>query len=259
MAARMNKLFLGTIASVMTLGAACGTTIVDTTGSGTTSTGSGTSSGQGGSPCFDQCPTGPDASVGPGTSVASSSTGFGTGGVSATSGTGMGTGGASPVACPSSEPTENASCAGYPDGYRCTYGDSVQPQCRESATCQGGEWVPAAVLCPAPLPGGCPAGEPKSNVTCGSEQAECVYGDDICACGCNGGIACIAPYEWSCSTTPPAPCPSLAPNSGTVCPSADEGASCTYGNPCGDGALVACTGGLWTWQGVECAGLVQGP
>ncbi len=218
----MNKLNLGLLSLVAV--AACGGTVV--------SNGAGGAGGAGTT----------------GTTTTSTST-------TTTSTTGTGAGGATSGSCPATEPTTaGASCAGVPDQLRCTYGDSVRPDCRDAWVCSGGLWTTNHSVCVEPPAGVCGAAQPPAETVCPGMGDVCTYGDDICYCGCSGGL-CAVPYLWQCSGSPTvAGCPPVVPNDGTAC--SVEGADCVYGAVCSSaGAEVSCTDGRWLWNlEVVCAG-----
>ncbi len=222
MRAAMNKLHLGlpAFAAVVAL-VACGGSVVDqSTG------GSGTGAGAG---------------TGAGTSAGNSTTGAG--------------GSVAQGPCPVAEPTEASACTGVPDQFRCTYGESVRPECRDVWICSGGAWTTTKGECVQPPPGDCAATQPGPQTVCANMGDVCTYGDTICECGCGGGIACEPPVSWACSGPPTTPgCPAAVPNDGTPCGAA--GVECTYGDPCTQsGALVSCTSGLWLWNTmIACGG-----
>jgi hypothetical protein len=209
---------------------ACGGSVIreGAGASPTTGTGANTTTG-----------TGADTTVGSG---ASTTTGSG-----ASTGVGGGTSGGP---CPLAVPPLGASCAGVPDQFRCTYGDSVRPDCRNVRICSGGGWTTANVGCAMPPPGACPASEPSPGMPCTGTVGQdfvCTYGDAICGCGCGGGF-CGVPFTWQCTDPPITPgCPATVPNDGTACSAATL--ECVYGDPCSPaGAIVDCTNGLWKWN-----------
>jgi hypothetical protein len=178
-----------------------------------------------------------------GSGATGSTTGNGTSGTS-------GTGGGSPSGCPVEAPTAAAACE--KEALLCTYGEEPRPECRTSAICSGGTWIVNPPLCAQPPPGICPPAVPPNNEVCPSDGVVCTYADGtICGCTtCVAGPCMPPPPIWSCGP-PPAGCPTIAPNAGTAC--AEEGQSCTYGNPCGLSGVVAfCTQGSWIWEIVPC-------
>jgi hypothetical protein len=179
--------------------------------------------------------------------------GTGAGPSTASNGTGVG-GSSSGGPCPEQEPA-GGSCAGVPDQLRCTYGDSVRPECRDAWLCSGGSWTTTKGECFEPPAGECGATQPGTQDVCANMGDVCTYGDTICICGCGGGIACEPPVDWECSGPPTTSgCPAAVPNDGTPCAAA--GVQCNYGDVCSaSGALVECTNGLWRWNTmIECAG-----
>jgi hypothetical protein len=229
----MNKLHLG-LAAVLGV-AACGGSVVDegtggATGAGTSTAGTGAST--------------------PGTATGAGASTTGTG--ASTTGTGSG-GGTSTGPCPLSPPTGSASCAGVPDQFQCTYGDSVRPDCRIAWICSNGSWETTGNTCIEPAD--CGSSEPGPQTVCANMGDVCTYGDSICFCGCGGGVACLPPVDWSCNGPPTTPgCPAVVPNDGTPCNV--PGVQCDYGEPCTQtNAVVACSNGLWLWNTmIACAG-----
>jgi len=220
MGERMNMLRVGFVAVIGV--AACGGSVVEegsggAGGTATSSTGAGATT---------------TGTVGTGTT--------GTG--AATTGSG---GGTSTGPCPASPPT-GTSCAGVPDQFQCTYGESVRPDCRTSSICDNGTWETAGGECIGPAD--CGSVEPGSQTVCTNMGDVCTYSESICYCGCGGGPACVSPIDWKCAAPPTTPgCPAIAPNDGTPCTAA--GVECTYGTPCTpSNAVVSCTNGLWLWN-----------
>jgi len=224
----MNKLYLG-LATVMAV-AACGGSVVDEGTGGVT----GTST------------TGAGASTTGASTTGVSTTGTGT----FTTGSG---GGTSTGPCPLSPPTGSTSCAGAPDQFQCTYGDSVRPDCRAAWICTNGSWEATGSACIEPTD--CGSSEPGPETVCANMGDVCTYGDSICFCGCGGGPVCAPPVDWSCNGPPTTPgCPAVVPNDGTPCDAA--GVQCNYGKQCtSTNAVVACSDGLWLWNTmIGCAG-----
>ncbi|MFT3773823.1 MAG: hypothetical protein QM820_51290 [Minicystis sp.] len=185
------------------------------------------------------------AAVGCGSTVVA-----GTGGGSSTgTGTGGDTGGGSP--CPAVDPIGGASavsCLGVPPGFRCTYGESVRPECRREWICNNGFWSTTGNLCIEPPPDACNLAEPTSNSMCGdNEGAVCTYGPDICVCTSCAGGPCMQNAAWFCAKAPTGNCPPIVPNDGTVCD--QPGAVCSYGLFCSaTGTQAKCMNGLWKWD-----------
>jgi hypothetical protein len=159
-----------------------------------------------------------------------------------------GTGGTSPSGCPASAP------AGQPcttPDLRCTYGDSVRPECRNEWICNGGTWVTTKALCLAAPPGECTTTVPTDGTVCTTDGTVCDYPDGtLCLCNaCSTGPCAAPPPKWECTPPPTGPgCPAIVPNDGSPC-SAPEGTQCTYGIPCGpSGAIATCTNGAWLWE-----------
>jgi hypothetical protein len=234
----MNRLHLG-LAAVMAV-AACGGSVVDN--------GTGGAGGTGSSTTGTGISTTGTSTTGAGASTTGTTTGAGAG----TTGTGASTTGAggstSTGPCPLSPPTGSTSCAGVPDQFECTYGDSVRPDCRTAWICSNGTWTSTTSACAEPPPSVCGSSEPPAGTVCTNMGDVCTYGDSICFCGCGGGVLCAAPVEWQCNGPPTTPgCPAIAPNDGTAC--AEDGVQCTYGESCTPtNAVVACTNGLWLWN-----------
>jgi hypothetical protein len=174
----------------------------------------------------------------------STTTGTTTTGATTTGTTTTGGGGAS-GGCPAAEPS-GGPCATA--GLRCTYGDSVRPECRSDWTCSGGAWTTTKGVCIAPPPGHCPDASP-AGASCGGRDGDvCTYGTTLCVCSqCPTGPCMAPPPKWSCAAAPAGACPPSAPNDGTPCDA--PGAHCSYGFPCGgSGAVVDCKDGRWTWD-----------
>lgn len=173
--------------------------------------------------------------IGCGSNVATGSGGNGTGGESNA---------ISP--CPAAEPSAGNVPCGTED-FRCTYGDSVRPECRHDWICNAGKWTTTKNVCVEPPPNTCGTTPPTEGAICnGFEGSVCTFGSDICLCSACSGGPCMPNAKWSCAK-PPAGCPATAPNDGSTCD--QPGADCTYGFPCGSaGAHVKCTNGLWKWD-----------
>jgi hypothetical protein len=238
----MKKILLGMTAAGVLLVACGGTTIIESPSGTSTGTPTGTSTGTN-----TGTSTGAGASTGVGAST-TTNTSTSVGSFSSSSGAG----GSPPSECPGSQPQGGSACSAAQDGLRCTYGDSVRPDCRDVFLCTGGSWQTTGNTCITPTD--CPASEPSSTTQCQNQGDVCTYGDDICYCGCGGGVECMAPFPWSCQAPPGDGCPSLVPNDGTACPG--NVMECDYGDPCDpSGAVVDCTGGYWRWnQMIACAG-----
>lgn len=178
----------------------------------------------------------------------------GNGGSPTTTGTGAvtGTGGSAGAACPTVEPT-GGSCAGSPEGLRCTYGDQTRPECRDEWLCSAGTWTTTKSACA--MSTACGSTQPTPGTDCPMDGAVCTYGSTLCICSqCPGGPCMAPPAKWECAGPPTGPgCPAVAPNAGTPCGAA--GAMCTYGFICGgSGVETQCTSGLWVWNDmVACA------
>jgi hypothetical protein len=166
--------------------------------------------------------------------------------------TGSGGQGGASGPCPAAEPSGGMACPGVPDGFRCTYGDEVRPECRHDWICSGGSWTTTKSLCvQSPNCGGVMIVDGDS--CAGEDGSVCTSGDVICLCSACGAGPCMQNAAWTCANPPTgAGCPPAVPNDGSPCdaPSAD----CTYGLPCGGaGTHVTCKNGLWLWdQQIEC-------
>ncbi len=177
-----------------------------------------------------------------------------TGGTSSGSGGGGGGGGNGGSFCPASEPF-GGSCAGVPEGLRCTYGDSTRPDCRNDWTCLNGSWTTTKGICIEPPPGNCGASKPVEGTVCGGEGDICTYGTSLCICtSCSVGPCMPPPPTWSCAEPPVTPgCPEVIPNDGSPCTT--NGLTCFYGLVCSvAGAKAVCKNGAWLWdQTISCA------
>jgi hypothetical protein len=234
---RMNKLPFALAA--LFAAAACGGSVVNEATGGATGTGAGAST--------------------MGTGAGTTGTGAGTTGTgAATTGTGAATtgvgGGEVGGPCPPSAPLAEGDVCSLPEGFRCTYGDSVRPECRTAWTCNGA-WTATSGPCDEPPPGVCGSSQPGPQDMCAATNAVCVYGDSLCLCGCGAGVLCTTPFNWFCTAPPTTPgCPEVVPNDGTLC--AVPGVQCSYGDVCTpSGAMVSCTNGLWLWNTmIACGG-----
>jgi len=165
-----------------------------------------------------------------------------------------GSGGAPPAArCPSTMPTDGASCTGTIGP--CSYGDHPLTYCRSTAGCGNGKWtvtpVPAectqlAPNCPASLPSG--ACDYQANVNCIYQSSYCWCAVCCDAPGCN--VFCGGQPQgtkvWGCSAAPAGNqnCPGATPNQGAPC-ELPTGTACVT-NPCG--LNVTCENGAWKWE-----------
>jgi hypothetical protein len=135
------------------------------------------------------------------------------------------------------------------NGRVCTYGDQALSQCRDKATCSGGQWVLAKGTCSMPAPdGGCPA--TLAGSACASLGFCSFANGTVCQC-----VALLAhDLVWLCTPGMNSPaCPPTPPNAGTTC----SGGGCTYS--CGDlsstSVTVSCgNDGLWQWSEYPCSG-----
>jgi hypothetical protein len=161
---------------------------------------------------------------------------------------GAGAGGAGSGLCPAAEPS-GGSCAGVPEGFRCTYGDSVRPECRDDWVCSNGQWVTTKGVCVMPPAGDCNFSAPPTGQICATEGGVCTLDTTICICSsCSLGPCMVPPPKWSCAGPPTTPgCPATVPNDGSGCE--QEGLMCSYGLICsGSGAQVTCKDGAWLWE-----------
>ncbi|HEX8795506.1 MAG TPA: hypothetical protein VF765_31365 [Polyangiaceae bacterium] len=156
--------------------------------------------------------------------------------------------------CPASPPAPGSACT-LADGEECEYGSSWWLSCNLVLRCQGGTWQQAGVggLCVGQDSGGmCPATWAEANaIDAGNvvgpcPAPDCQYPEGYCECltGCGGGGAphpMLLMGRWYCAPST-ADCPSPRPDLGTACSS---DASCQYGEPCGCGQSLQCTGGVW--------------
>ena len=181
------------------------------------------------------------------TGTTGGSGGSGAAGGSGGSGASGGSGGTSSTSCPPAQPASGQSCSSA--DLRCTYGDTVRPECRNDWVCNGGKWTTTKSVCPHYT--NCPASPPTVGTVCSTEAQVCDYANGtLCLCSsCSAGPCGAPPPHWQCAPPPTtAGCPALVPNDGSAC-GAPEGTKCQYGNPCGpSGAIVSCKGGAWTWQ-----------
>lgn len=163
--------------------------------------------------------------------------------------------GGPPLLCPATSPIAGQACTA---GLYCTFGDDVNPLCRDAWVCTSGGWALEPSSCNTTPASQCPTTQPAPKSSCpvmGSSAASgsggllgdtCVYDDTICGCGCPSNQPCD-PKTWYCSPTLAAGCPPIIPNDGTACTT--SGLGCTYGAPCTESALTAtCTSGAWNWQ-----------
>jgi hypothetical protein len=185
-------------------------------------------------------------------------TGGGSGGAAGAGGTSTGgtggAGGSAAPSCPSAAPATSGSCSS--DGLLCSYGDELQPRCRDLLECSGGIWseIPQGDCVPHST-ADCLATVPAWGSECAPAPVGtyCDYATEATVCRCTdlecaGACEIIDPPQWRCFG-PPAEggCPATAPNVGTPCSTA--GLECSYlGGACStNGVLARCTGGLWEW------------
>ena len=167
----------------------------------------------------------------------------GTGGTNDSSGA---SGSSGDLACPTTEPSGQACDVA---SVRCTYGDSVRPDCRDDWTCLNGVWTTTKSVCAMFTT--CPAAQPAETSDCSDESEVCAYGNTLCECNACTGGPCMQTPKWQCSSPPSSPCPAAVPNDGSACP--QEGLQCNYGHPCGiSGASVMCKDGAWLWVAIPC-------
>jgi hypothetical protein len=174
---------------------------------------------------------GAGAATGPG-----STTGSADGGGGALIGMG---GAPTSIGCPEAPPGDGAPCTG---NRFCTYGDAIEPVCRQRFWCDGDAWSALAVDDDC---GGneCAAEAPEDGSPCDvSDLLICGYPDGT-LCGCDGSESI-----WSCYARPGGPCPLFVPNAGAPCD--DPGIMCLYGDGgfCAWGAHAGCSeAGTWYW------------
>jgi hypothetical protein len=172
--------------------------------------------------------------------------------------------------CPDSPPALDSACDQR--GLLCTYGDAVDPACRERFYCNfpTDVWIassgPGGGICrdPATLD----ACETPADGECSTAGKYCVQGSEICFCAAAvtqicGGVAGGAdvdgcqplnppiPQQWSCPKPYAAEegCPESAPHAGRACD--DESFSCLYGDDC-SGLIVRCEDGYYQWDQSAC-------
>lgn len=207
----------------------------------------------GGSTSDDGGTSGAGASAGSGGGAGSggSSGAGGSGGSGGAAGDG-GAGGGAMTDCPA-QPPSGGVCT--KDGLQCSYGTSIDPECRALWSCSGGSWAGTGAMCPQPPPSICGNAPPMDGTVCATNGDVCTYAPGtICVCtNCLGGPCQAGAPKWHCAPPPTtAGCPTIAPNVGTACDA--EGLACTYGNPCsGSGAHAVCKSGAWVWDQVVCA------
>jgi hypothetical protein len=158
--------------------------------------------------------------------------------------------------CPPQAPEAGTLCKVAGD---CEYGSDVRVSCRAHASCVGGAWQVTAAKCsaiPGPGESGCPASVDVPGGACPASGGACDMGvGAVCECGqCLGG-PCLPdpPATWACAQPPPAPCPSIAPNTGHAC-ALPPGTTCQYGINCAQTSFRRICGGdgVWVDDGVIC-------
>lgn len=164
---------------------------------------------------------------------------------SSSNSTSSGAGGGTQGGCPSAEPAAEGACSS--EGLRCSYGESVVPECRRGYRCLSGSWQVDGLGC-GDGPADCGTATPPDGAECFEQQALCVSGESLCVCGPCGGAGCPdPPWGWSCGGSDGQPgCPAVVPNDGTAC--ASPGAVCHYGVFCASEASVKCLQGTWIWD-----------
>jgi len=263
---RMKWVLVG-ISAVFAL--ACGgtTDTGSTNGSpgGTTGTGGAGTSGSSGSGGGNA--GGSSGSGGQGTggnTGGASSGGASSGGASSGGAGGVGSGGAPSYGCPTTAPADGASCSGVQQTQTCTWGDSPQPSCRTSGSCESSKWkiTPPPAYCSA-LPSTCPSSALDPSSTCTDDSLSCLYPDStMCSChqcvcqlnGCsfvcpytNSGPTPVGTKVWYCGSQQPleANCPRVIPNDGSPC-NVSADVHCPQGW-CGR-LDVSCVEGQWHWS-----------
>lgn len=159
--------------------------------------------------------------------------------------------------CPTSPPTQNASCS--KNGLWCEWGSDPNLNCNTTAQCANGSWIVnqgASCITP-PNSSSCPAtfASVPVNQLCGDlVGTTCEYAQGACGCAVPSGPYpedASAVAKWYCDD-PAAGCPTPRPKLGTSCNS--EGLECDY-SPCTlpTGASIVCQGGTWANQPFGCA------
>lgn len=160
--------------------------------------------------------------------------------------------------CPSTPPDAGSACS-LAEGEQCEYGSSWWLECNLVLRCQGGTWQTNGGgsgfgPCAGQDAGGsCPATWAEANaIDAGTgfgpcPAPDCQYPEGYCECltGCGGGgqpQPMLLMGRWYCAAST-AECPSPRPDLGTACSS--EGSSCRYGQLCGCGQDLQCSGGVW--------------
>lgn len=175
------------------------------------------------------------------------------GGAGGVSGAG-GQGGSSPPAagCPTAAPQEGDSCDD--EQLWCSYGDSVDPSCRQVFGCSSGEFKAVTWLGACSQNDACPAAQPAGQSSCNPDEVTSCYYPGTSRCSCDqcepsSGGPCVplAEPQWNCSGPIGAACLDQVPNWGTPC--SDEGASCQY---ISCWFATRCEGGVWVWEHLAC-------
>jgi len=176
----------------------------------------------------------------------------GSGGASAGGSAGS-QGGSGPPAsgCPVAAPLQGDPCDD--DELWCSYGDTLDPSCRQVFGCDAGAFELVSWLGTCSAEEACPASQPVTESSCNPDDVgSCYYpGSTLCRCEecepyTGGPCVPLAQPEWHCSA-PSGACPDLVPNWGTSC--TDEGASCQY-IECW--FQTRCEGGVWVWEHLTC-------
>ncbi len=166
---------------------------------------------------------------------------------------GSGATGPSPSGCPASPPKYGEACP--KQNLLCSYGDELQPYCREVFICVQSAWSKKQGTCEEHAQADCPASLPAHGSVCTpapvNTYCEYIAQSSACRCldtYCVGACQIIDPPEWRCQAPPTtADCPPVSPNAGAAC--STESLECNYlGGPCtGGGVLTRCTSGAWEW------------
>jgi hypothetical protein len=150
------------------------------------------------------------------------------------------------TACPALEPKAGGACK---KGLRCSYGDDPRVSCRSVAQCDAGKWTVSPSQC-KPL-AACDV--VIVGKECAADAAPCLLQDGVhCACkACRLPGPCSSEHAWECAGGSPGQgCAKVPPNEGQACAS---NLSCSYGScALGDGVTAECNGGTWEWQSLIC-------
>ena len=157
--------------------------------------------------------------------------------------TGTGSDAPSGEGCPTSPPSQGASC---PDtGLECEYGSNPNLSCDELIVCTASGWMDQATGTTCAPESDCPAkylGSMTQSQPCpaAEEDLTCAYPQGTCICS-EGSLPEVGGPFWICIATTPT-CPSPRPRLGTAC--SDPGTQCDYGS-CEGGTAIQCASGVW--------------